>query len=299
MYWYLFLLKYSVQLWATSALTKPAWRLFLKIPLQEFFPEFWPLLPVHKHPKDPFMQGILWLGWLQGSDSFRTPWDGNELFEIENAGGCNHFFLGCFGIFWDGLGWGSTSQSCCFPLKGHCSSPIAWGKNTWIWSNRLVGIFGIHECGNPGWEQWQGIYSRFFPAASGSPKEVAAPGLYPCALLTWQPLPWIYIPKWECSKWEQPSRVWKTREQLALGSCMELGEGFGGWQVLRVCRQGRTSSNALTPLHPHKFKEKVVPKGISLLKGLPLLKIKNWECTLFHWWGFLNILIQFAGRNSS
>lgn len=147
------------------------------------------------------MQGILWLGWLQGSDSFRTPWDGNELFEIENAGGCNHFFLGCFGIFWDGLGWGSTSQSCCFPWKGHCSSPIAWGKNTWIWSNRACGNF---------WHPW--VWKSRLEAVAGN---------------IFQVFPWIYIPKWECSKWEQPSRVWKTRGQLALGSCMELGEGFG------------------------------------------------------------------------
>lgn len=143
------------------------------------------------------MQGILWLGWLQGSDSFRTPWDGNELFEIENAGGCNHFFLGCFGIFWDGLGWGSTSQSCCFPLKGHCSSPIAWGKNTWIWSNRLVGIFGIHGCGNPGWEQGQGIYSRFFPgfiSQSGNAPSGNSPAEFGKHESSW---PWDPAWSWE------------------------------------------------------------------------------------------------------
>lgn len=71
------------------------------------------------------MQGILWLGWLQGSDSFRTPWDGNELFEIENAGGCNHFFPG---MLWDFLGWfgmGKHISILLFPPEGsllitHC-----------------------------------------------------------------------------------------------------------------------------------------------------------------------------------
>lgn len=71
------------------------------------------------------MQGILWLGWLQGSDSFRTPWGGNELFEIENAGGCNHFFPG---MLWDFLGWfgmGKHIPILLFPPEGsllitHC-----------------------------------------------------------------------------------------------------------------------------------------------------------------------------------
>lgn len=109
MYWYLFLLKYSVQLWATESLTKPAPRLF-KVPFQDFFflnfDPFWP--PVPKHPKDPFIQGIFCLGWLVTrlrilKNTLRLKW---IILNIKMQEVFTVFFLECFGIspgmFWAG-----------------------------------------------------------------------------------------------------------------------------------------------------------------------------------------------------
>lgn len=88
-----------------------------------------------------------------------------------------------------------------------------------------------------------------------------------------------------------PCRVWKT----------------GGQQVLAAGRRiwsltGRNFSQCSSSLASTQIQGERCSSGNITCKRFALifpLKIKNWECQLVQWWGFLNILIQFAGRNSA
>lgn len=88
-----------------------------------------------------------------------------------------------------------------------------------------------------------------------------------------------------------PCRVWKT----------------GGQQVLAAGRRiwsltGRNFSQCSSSLASTQIQGERCSSGNSTCRRFALifpLKIKNWECQLVQWWGFLNILIQFAGRNSA
>lgn len=68
--------------------------------------------------------------------------------------------LGFSGMVWDGEAHPNPAVS---PGRVIAHHPLLGGKTPGFGQTGLVGIFGIRGCGNPGWKQWQGIYSRFFP----------------------------------------------------------------------------------------------------------------------------------------